>query len=108
MDNFRLAALTALWYAASLLFNLGMKRSHALIPDVLVLTTLQFCVGAVALGVAWGFNAVRGPEISRQTALVCWSALLFFGCHSQCEGRDRLCVLVSFFCFFPFLLVLLK
>ena len=49
MDNFRLAALTALWYAASLLFNLGMKRSHALIPDVLVLTTLQFCVGAVAL-----------------------------------------------------------
>ena len=95
MDNFRLAALTALWYAASLLFNLGMKRSHALIPDVLVLTTLQFCVGAVALGVAWGFNAVRGPEFSRQNALVCWSALLFFG-GTLCTNVSLTLLSVSF------------
>ena len=44
------AALVAVWYLASLAFNLGMKRSHALVPDVMLHTSMQLAAGAAVAG----------------------------------------------------------
>ena len=38
-----------MWYGLNVLFNVGMMRSHALLPDVMLLTTLQYVAGAAAL-----------------------------------------------------------
>jgi hypothetical protein len=53
------AARVCAWYVANLVFNVGMKRSHALLPDVMLLTTLQLLAGALALAVAVGVGAVQ-------------------------------------------------
>ena len=52
-ELWNLAVLILVWYVANLGFNVGMKRSHALVPDVLVLTAFQFCAGAIAFGGAY-------------------------------------------------------
>ena len=41
MASFFILAVAA-WDAAHLLFNLGVKRAHALLPDVMMLTSMQF------------------------------------------------------------------
>jgi len=46
------------WYLANLVFNVGMKRSHALLPDVMLLTTLQIAAGAAAFAAALAVGAV--------------------------------------------------
>ena len=46
------AALVAVWYLASLAFNLGMKRSHALVPDVMLHTSMQLAAGAAVAGMS--------------------------------------------------------
>lgn len=70
--------LVIVWYAANLVFSLGMKRSHALVPDVVVLTTMQFGVGAASLSVAMALGYVSLPD-RRWVQLVLCSAALFFG-----------------------------
>ena len=73
------ASLVALWYAGNVFFNVGMKRSHALLPDVMLLTMLQFAAGALALGC---YAATSDAQPSHWWAwrreLAC-SSLLFFG-----------------------------
>ena len=54
--------LVFVWYAANLGFNMGMKRSHALVPDVFVLTTFQFAAGALTYGAALLFSAAVLPR----------------------------------------------
>ena len=75
----RLAALVLVWYVASLTFNVGMKRSHALVPDVLVLTTFQFGLGALAYGVALLTGAATLPHARWATPLLSSAALLLGG-----------------------------
>ena len=41
--------LAVTWCLGGLIFSVGMKRSHATLPDVVVLTAMQYCVGTLAL-----------------------------------------------------------
>ena len=52
-ELWNLTVLILVWYVANLGFNVGMKRSHALVPDVLGLTAFQFGAGAIAFCGAW-------------------------------------------------------
>ena len=78
MSELTLAAQVVVWYISNLLFNLGIKRSHALVPDVIALTTIQFALGtfALALMVALGFVQLPASQWHR---LILWSAALFLG-----------------------------
>ena len=73
-----LATQVAVWYASNLLFNLGMKRSHALVPDVVVLTTIQFTLGGVALAGMTSLGIVQLPA-GQWLRLIACSAVLFLG-----------------------------
>ena len=71
--------LIALWYAGNVFFNVGMKRSHALLPDVMLLTMFQFATGAIALGIyAAAGDAQPSNWWAWRRELAC-SSLLFFG-----------------------------
>ena len=83
MSYLRIALLTALWYAANLIFNVGMKRSFKALPNALALTTLQLGVGALALAPALLVSGGGGAELTalltherRRLAL---AAALFLG-----------------------------
>ena len=52
LQDLVLPCATPMWYGLNVLFNIGMKRSHALLPDVMLLTTLQYVAGAAALACA--------------------------------------------------------
>lgn len=78
MGKVTLAVLVAVWYAANVLFNLGMKRSHALVADVVVLTTMHFSAGTACLMVATAKGCVRIPG-GRWLHPIIYSAALFFG-----------------------------
>jgi hypothetical protein len=75
----------AAWYAANLLFNLGVKRAHALLPDVMMLTSMQFAAGA-ALHAATRISAPRTPTRSYSPQLWLTSALLLAGAVSPVVG----------------------
>ena len=74
-----LAALVMVWYVANLGFNVGMKRSHALMPDVLVLTAFQFGAGAIAYGGAWLTGHAKLPHARWAVPLGCSAVLLLGG-----------------------------
>ena len=74
-----LAALVMVWYVANLGFNVGMKRSHALMPDVLVLTAFQFGAGAIAYGGAWLTGHAKLPDARWAVPLGCSAVLLLGG-----------------------------
>ena len=74
-----LAVLVLVWYVANLGFNVGMKRSHALMPDVLVLTAFQFGAGAIAYGGAWLTGHAKLPDARWAVPLGCSAVLLLGG-----------------------------
>ena len=78
MSKVMLVVLVAVWYAASVLFNLGMKRSHALVADVFVLTTMHFSAGAACLMVAKAMGCLRIPG-GRWLRPIITSAAFFWG-----------------------------
>ena len=71
--------LVLVWYVANLGFNVGMKRSHALMPDVLVLTAFQFGAGAIAYGGAWLTGHAKLPHARWAVPLGCSAVLLLGG-----------------------------
>ena len=74
-----LAVLVLVWYVANVGFNVGMKRSHALMPDVLVLTAFQFGAGAIAYGGAWLTGHAKLPDARWAVPLGCSAVLLLGG-----------------------------
>jgi len=78
-EVWNLALLILVWYVANLGFNVGMKRSHALVPDVLVLTAFQFGAGAIAFGGAWLTGHAKLPHARWAARLGCSAVLLLGG-----------------------------
>ena len=78
-ELWNLAVLVLVWYVANLGFNVGMKRSHALVPDVLVLTAFQFGAGAIAFGGAWLTGHAELPHARWAAPLGCSAVLLLGG-----------------------------
>ena len=74
-----LAGLVLVWYVANLGFNVGMKRSHALVPDVLVLTAFQFGAGAIAYGIVWLAGYAKLPQERWAVPLAGSAVLLLCG-----------------------------
>ena len=78
-ELWNLAVLILVWYVANLGFNVGMKRSHALVPDVLVLTAFQFGAGAIAFGCACLTGHAKLPHARWAAPLACSAVLLLGG-----------------------------
>jgi hypothetical protein len=89
-----LAALVLVWYVANLGFNVGMKRSHALVPDVLTLTAFQFGAGAIAFGAAWLTGHAKLPHARWAVPLGCSAVLLLGG--TLCTNASLILLSVSF------------
>ena len=73
--------VVGLWYASNLLFNVGMKRCFAVLPDAMVLTTMQLFMGTVVLApvafIADGAEAMR--VLARRRGRILLSACFFLG-----------------------------
>ena len=84
-----------LWYAGNIGFNLGMKRSHALVADVVMLTTLQFGAGAaLALAVSILSSRTQTPMTGWLRPIV-WSSALFLA-GTLCTNISLIMISVSF------------
>jgi len=93
-EFWNLAVLILVWYTASLGFNVGMKRSHALVPDVLVLTAFQFGAGAIVYGGAWLTGHAKLPHARWAAPLACSAVLLLGG--TLCTNMSLTLLSVSF------------
>ena len=92
-----LGGFVCAWYSASLVFNIGMKRSHALIPDVMSLTSLQFLAGVLTLGIlrASGVMQSRTSDWwAWRTQLLTSAILLLLG--TLCTNISLVLLSVSF------------
>lgn len=87
--------LLAVWYGANLLFNVGMKRSHALLPDVMLLTSLQFITGALALGIAVACGAAQPSTWWPWRRQLAYSTMLLLG-GTLCSNLSLVLLSVSF------------
>ena len=91
-----LPTLIAVWYVANLFFNIGMKRSHALLPDVMLLTSLQMMAGGLALPAAFAFGSDLDPARwwAWRRQLTVSSVLLL--CGTLCTNVSLVLLSVSF------------
>ena len=91
-----LPTLIAVWYVANLFFNIGMKRSHALLPDVMLLTSLQMMAGGLALPAAFAFGSDLDPARwwAWRRQLTMSSVLLL--CGTLCTNVSLVLLSVSF------------
>ena len=84
----------ASWYVTNLLFNVGMKYSHALLPDVMMLTSMQFAAGALCLSAAVVSGAVYPAPSWLSPELLVLSVLLLAG--TLCTNISLVVLSVSF------------
>ena len=84
----------ASWYVTNLLFNVGMKYSHAVLPDVMMLTTTQFAAGALCLSAAVVSGAVNPAPSWLSPELLVLSVLLLAG--TLCTNISLVVLSVSF------------
>lgn len=84
----------ASWYVANLLFNVGMKYSHALLPDVMMLTSMQFAAGALCLSAAVVSGVVYPAPSWLSSELLVLSVLLLAG--TLCTNISLVVLSVSF------------
>jgi drug/metabolite transporter (DMT)-like permease len=83
------------WYFANVLFNVGMKRAHAIVPDIMLLTTAQFLAAALALAATAAMGAVQPSQWWAWRVPLAYSSALVL-CGTLCTNVSLIMVSVSF------------
>ena len=94
MPHLGTGAAVACWYGANVLFNIGMKHAYALVPDIMMLTSMQFSAAALVLAVAVATGATRPSRAWMTPAMACSSALVL--CGTLCTNASLVLLSVSF------------